>query len=131
MATAGVAIASVKAVAATIAVAAVRQPIVANSPAVGQGAAAEAEQPVKAARAPTLDTPHQQAVPLPRMQRLPMRAHRALPQAVADTPVAVAAVMPPAAADMAANTSNLEPLNQAAGCATGGGANQLRRFAFD
>jgi hypothetical protein len=52
-----------------------------------------------------------------------MQVHRAPPQAVVDMLLAVVDTA-------AANAGNLDPRKQAEGYATGGGANQLRRFAY-
>jgi hypothetical protein len=52
-----------------------------------------------------------------------MQVQRAPPQAVVDMLLAVVDTA-------AANAGNLDPRKQAEGYATGGGANQLRRFAY-
>jgi hypothetical protein len=151
MATDGAAIALLAAVAAAIAAAAVKQPIVASSPAVvehavavaaqramaEQSVVAEAEQSALAARDPLQDTPHRPAVLLPRTQQFRMQVHRALPRAAADVPPAAVpvAVMLLVVDMAAANTSNPVSWNRgaaesAAGCATAAEQTSSAVFAF-
>jgi hypothetical protein len=59
-----------------------------------------------------------------------MQVHRAPPQAVVDMLLAVVDMLLAVVDTAAANASNLDPRKQAEGCATGGGVNQLRRFAY-